>query len=422
MSQQQIQDQEEDQLQVQPDRSREPFRLACKSIHLTYKTFLPLEELRVFISDKVGPLVWWTLVHETGSPQSETPYDHTHVAFEALQKIQTRNPRLFDYESIHPNIKRIESKAHAKRIWTYHTKDPIMSLRSDLGPDGLAPQPLLTSALQASTLREACSMLGVGIKTVSDVRTLRMDRAVNRDIPPLASPRPFSIPLELSLASQNLKVLYVFGTSGTGKTRWAISQFISPLLVSHMEDLKSFWPDMHDGLIFDDMDFTNLSGSQSIHLLDWDFPRTLNVKHGSVTIPAHTRRIFTSNLSFQEAFPNAGSIAQYEAILRRVSIVKIAAPLYTSSSIVTMNMLASPDTNQTVPATQSPMTLDTDPLLSQWTSDIVDDNFDHCRYAPTFRPPDSVHDVSINYPNGQPVYSDKGERDILSEFDFYRDV
>lgn len=85
------------------------------------------------------------------------------------------------------------------------------------------------------------------------------------------------------------------GNAGIGKTDYALSHFENPLIVSHVDKLKCFNPNFHDGIVFDDMSFTHFPLSAQKHLLDWTNEREINVKHDIVVIPKHTRKIFTYN-------------------------------------------------------------------------------------------------------------------------------
>jgi len=49
------------------------------------------------------------------------------------------------------------------------------------------------------------------------------------------------------------------GTAGTGKTAFAVAHFVHPLLVSEMDGLKRFKKGFHDGIVFDDVDCSNMS-------------------------------------------------------------------------------------------------------------------------------------------------------------------
>lgn len=102
---------------------------------------------------------------------------------------------------------------------------------------------------------------------------------------------------ELRWPLENLEAtsLIAWGASGIGKTVWACAHFKNPLLVSSMDDLGKFDSAEHDGIVFDDMDFTDLSRTTQIHLLDWTTSRTIKIRYVNAWIPRHTKKIFTTN-------------------------------------------------------------------------------------------------------------------------------
>lgn len=89
--------------------------------------------------------------------------------------------------------------------------------------------------------------------------------------------------------------LLLTGPPNIGKTEFAKAHFRSPLFVTHRDNLGDFDPEQHDGIIFDDMDFSHWPRSAQIHIADVDNPRSIDIKYGTATIPAHTPKIFTAN-------------------------------------------------------------------------------------------------------------------------------
>lgn len=87
------------------------FRLCAKSVHLTYKTHLKVEEI-VFKTKKE---FFFKAFHETG----KTGYLHTHVVCYCPKKFDTKDERFFDINNIHPHIKRIYTKLHWERAVAY---------------------------------------------------------------------------------------------------------------------------------------------------------------------------------------------------------------------------------------------------------------------------------------------------------------
>jgi len=138
------------------------------------------------------------------------------------------------------------------------------------------------------------------------------------------------------------KATLITGSSGTGKTQFALAHFKNPLLVSHIDKLKTLTPD-HDGIVFDDMSFTHWPAESVIHLLDFECEREIHVRYGTVTIPANIRKIFTHNKKnpFYE-FDCADE--QKVAIERRYNRVEITDFLYTPK--FTTPLQSQPDLHQ----------------------------------------------------------------------------
>lgn len=129
----------------------------------------------------------------------------------------------------------------------------------------------------------------------------------------------------ISLQNTN-KNLLLYGPSNTGKTHYALAHFENPLLCSHIDDLKRLSPD-NDGLVFDDMSFTHWPKEAVIHLLDRDFTRSINVRYGTVEIPADLPKIFTHN-SDNPFYSDDITEEQRVAIERRFTRVHVHNKLY----------------------------------------------------------------------------------------------
>ena len=244
-------------------------------------------------------------------------YDYTHVCCQWKKRLDLKGERCFDLtfngERVHPNIKPLDTFQHLINIFEYHRKEPVELYQLEPLPKGSGD--VYSCVVDAPTLAEACQQLGVEVKTVNDVNLLRNNRSRRQMLPVLDNMCKFTFQLEGTWRS-----LWLTGPSGIGKTQWAIAEARvkypgkEPLLISHMDDLKQFDERIHNVMIFDDMSFNHLWREVMIHLTDWDIPRTLNVKHATVTIPHHTPKIFTTNVDWDEYWP----ADPHGAIKRRV--------------------------------------------------------------------------------------------------------
>lgn len=111
----------------------------------------------------------------------------------------------------------------------------------------------------------------------------------------------------------------IWGAPGIGKTQFALAHFTTPLLVSEINDLKGYDPQVHDGIVFDDMDFTDWDVGKQIHLTDWDLKRPIRILYGTVNIPRHTRKIFTTNKRYGAIFDLDPSFG----VSRRVTVTEV---------------------------------------------------------------------------------------------------
>ncbi len=285
------------------------FRLQSKKIHLTFKHHIAFDKLRELILNVIGPreLKWYSYVHEQGHQESETPYDHTHAAFEVNKALNIRNPRAFDInhegEDVHPHIKRIETNEHACSIfYEYHRKEPVQLEQSGNGPVGgqRGGKSLFEQVRTAPTLEKAMEAAGVGIKSVADVQAIRNDKRTRHE-------HKYRDANWTRSLVHNFRCMYIYGQSGTGKTQWALHCFRNPLLVSEYDDLRNFvagdHADAHDGIVFDDMRFSGKDNSWLVNILTWEESLSVSIRYHTVTIPKGTRKIFTSNYQIGKTFP-----------------------------------------------------------------------------------------------------------------------
>jgi len=125
----------------------------------------------------------------------------------------------------------------------------------------------------------------------------------------------------------NPKSWLLVGTTGTGKTKFAMAHFKNPLLISNKEDWGKLCSGGYDGLVIDDMDFSAFSPTNLLKMLDMSEDRTINIKYGSARVPAYTPRIFTMNV-IEQFYPRSCRPEVKAAIDRRVNILHIRTHLY----------------------------------------------------------------------------------------------
>jgi len=309
--------------------ARANFRFATTGAHLTYRSFIPFADIKTKLDEvgtvrgQVQPFNWYSFVHERGHENEETPYDHTHVAWDWPKRIDKSNPRLFDItlgsDHIHPHIQLFRDTDHKVKIFEdYHRKEPVELQQSETGPRGR--ESLLQQAIRAPSLAEGVNILGIEVDSVYALKLLRDDIPEKGPFTHLYPESHWTLTVNWS------RCLYLWGGTGTGKTQWAVHQFTNPLLVCQRDCLKDFRADKHDGIVFDDMDFSNWDRTELIHLCDWDNERRIKCRYRDAVIPAQTKKIFTSNIPFDATFFLDRTIG---AIRRRFDkIVHVSGPTY----------------------------------------------------------------------------------------------
>jgi len=332
------------------------FVLQTKGVHLTYKGH-PTVDPRQFFVERILPLLsdrckscikYYSVVYENGHGVSEEPqrdefepeeevrgYAHTHVAVWFSVRSKFQSPRYFDTkvatdEVIHPHIKSIRSERHMSIIyWKYHRKEPVSLYQSVDAPPVAGNVDSFEKIKQATTLVEACVAAGIQPRTVTDIATIR-----NEKDPPAPAERRFH-PSSFTLASpEGFRVLFVYGTSGTGKTEWAVHQFERPLLVRSLDQLH--WLSrcvgenpMYDGFILDDVNLERLEPEDVIQLVEFERDSCVRLRYRDATIPARTRRIICSNKSPEVAFGlHRFPEEQEAAVRRRIGIINVLGNTY----------------------------------------------------------------------------------------------
>ena len=99
-------------------------------------------------------------------------------------------------------------------------------------------------------------------------------------------------------------------------------------MVYQIDDLKRFDARTNDGLVFDDMTFTHWPPKSCINIVDMEHDRTINVRYGTVTIPAWTKRIFTTNIRLTDYFSPNCTDEQWDAIYRRLYLYNVTEQLF----------------------------------------------------------------------------------------------
>lgn len=227
--------------------------------------------------------------HKDGTP-------HLHAAFAFMTKKNFKDPSVFDYlAGKHGNYQTIRSLA---RVIRYCIKDGKYQAEG-IDVSTYQKESRFVKALAAETVKEGLSILcdadaGDYMKNLQ-----RYEYALNKHIQPPTEVKYKPEDFTVDLLDLTLPVV-IWGRSGLGKTEFAKAHFKNPLIVSHVDDLKKFDKERHDGLIFDDMTFSHWPYNSVIHLLDMNNGRSIHCRNTNGYIPAGTKRIFTINPEKEE--------------------------------------------------------------------------------------------------------------------------
>lgn len=116
--------------------------------------------------------------------------------------------------------------------------------------------------------------------------------------------------------------LIIWGAPGIGKTSYAHALLPNALIVSHIDDLQRY-NSTYDGIIFDDMDFIHFPRTSQIHILDNAISRSIHNRFHNATIPAGTKKIFTTNSEGGQIFSFIRLGASDHALIRRAQFFEM---------------------------------------------------------------------------------------------------
>jgi len=316
-----------------------PGRLRATGFFLTYsQSKLPRDALVRFLAGQ-GRLKRSIVGQE--HHQDGNLHWHVLVEYEMTKEIRLS---YFDLQGEHPNIKvwkRAEGSTYEQWFvnhWKYCKKeDPtpyIVGEEPNLKESrkrkrdevfGEAMDMARTEGVQkamdyleANCPHELCTKYDQIFRTLTAVRN-----SYCKIVTPARSVSEFT---KAPLIVDDWKCLYINGPTATGKTAWARALLPEATLVRHRDQLRDC--DFSKGVIFDDFDVSHWPPTAVIHLLDWDEPSGIDVKHAHVVIPAKTRKIFTHNCDFNRWVSKDASEEQVAACRRRVEVVNIHVKLY----------------------------------------------------------------------------------------------
>jgi len=259
--------------------------------------------------------------HESGKK-------HFHAYIKWERRVDYSSSTHFDFKGIHPNI-----KTGIKKAWeNYVAKD------GDYITNYYIPKVTkYTEALKASTVAEALSIIATHHPRDYVLNRSRIAENLESHHRSLTTPTTTSLHCQWSeygdsvreriLTSWTERTIVLSGPTCLGKTSLALSMGTSPLLVSHLDRLKSI-PAGTSHLVLDDMFLGHLPRSTVLHLTDLEHPRDIHVRYSVATLPSGLPRILTTNLT--EFLGNDYGVLRQEdpAIKRRLEWIDINMCLF----------------------------------------------------------------------------------------------
>ena len=330
---------------VQPDR------IQARHFHLTFAALYPGELTFAIIRDAAAE---WAgergklLEYSTGREKHKEPADperdeHFHVYVHYDVKIDVKNWRkttIFDLEGqdqrvLHPEVQKVGgTPGDRHRVIKYGMKygDYDQDLLEPLEEDEPEKE---DKESWAKELNEATSVRA-GMKMLMESHA-EIYYSMGARIEPMLAARLGDTSEKLfEITDFNMEKLeldqpiVLHGVSGAGKTEFAVAHFQKPHIVRRRDDLKKISFNC-DGLVFDDMDFSDWKPEEVIALLNWTKERSISARYSDAQIPAMIGMIFTTNCgmtgAFDTIFPAGRTAEQQAAIARRLKCVPVAGPL-----------------------------------------------------------------------------------------------
>lgn len=271
---------------------------------------------------------------------------HCHALVEFAKKKTGVSTAHFDMQGEHPNIKVwdrvVQYEQWLVNHWEYCYKEDKAPLTEGAPPsadrkrtrDDCVRECVKVARTEGviSARAKAMELMAADyVKSVNSYDKVFMRECNQTDAIPA---HPLSDFPSAPAIPENWRNLFLWGTTGCGKTQFARALLPNAVVVRHASQLAEC--DFRSGVIFDDFSVRHWPATSIIHLLDWDEGSGINVKYGCVTVPHGTRKVFTYNGDLVAWCPpppkddkEGMSHEQFQAVKRRFTLVyEVRVPLY----------------------------------------------------------------------------------------------
>jgi hypothetical protein len=293
------------------------------------------------------------LGHSVCLEVSEEGYEHTHIALLFGARLRLKGARKFDiahapddanpgaFVRAHPHVmpkvtmlqmQQLVVEYHSGRKYSpttgklEYTAPVLHEKQFPFGWEWLRAS--ITELVAAPSLAEACVAGAVRPRSVSDVKLLR---AAAAKAPKIFQHKFSSASFKTILPDPPPRVIWMYGDTQLGKTKYACSLFENPLVVKPFDSVgcleyikNHFDSTVHDGLVLDEANLRFLTRSQAIAFCDSDEDCVMSVRFTHLELSCTVPRIFVSNPPPGELLP----ADEFGAIARRIYVQRIMEPTW----------------------------------------------------------------------------------------------
>ncbi len=294
------------------------FRLQCKTLFLTYSQVpesWTKSGVLAAVKEALRDVSHYYTRYSVGHELHKDGGHHYHVYVELGRKCNIRGPHALDIkiddEEIHGNY-----RSGRKGDISYSQKDG--DFLTNIYPDAD-----YVRLARDGEVEEAVNLfLRAHPREAGSRGYLTIRQNLSQLAPVPAAPMPYFGPWNatywnLTTGWDRAKTtLFMYGPTGAGKTTMARHLLPCALFVRNLNALKDWRHGTHNGIIYDDIDWSNFSREKILHILDVESDSQIRILYGIATVRAGTPRIITSNKEPAQDFPHYD-----EAAARRLHVV-----------------------------------------------------------------------------------------------------